>query len=108
MIFQVRAVSRFRCARACFSVCSSVALAWKAFSNGLFVAGLVGDDVDLLDRVGSAVEVEIEPHVEEVLMIRGVQLRRDQVAVLRLLALAERAERQDAGQLDLELDVPSW
>ena len=70
-------------------------LAWKAFSNGLSGTELVGNDVDLLDRVGHAVEVEVEPHVEEVLVVRRVELRRDECC--RTAASRPAAQRPARG-----------
>ena len=102
--FQVRAVSRLRFPRASFSVFSGVATGPEGVLERVVLVDRVGHDVDPLDGVGDAVEVEVEPHVEEVLMIRGVELRGDEVAVRRRLARAGGPQREDAGQLDLELD----
>ena len=67
---------------------SSVACTWKAFSKGLSSSTGSATTSKLLHRIRAAVEVEIQPHIEEVLMIRRIEPRRDHRSVLRLFAIA--------------------
>ena len=66
--------------------------------------GRVGDGVDLVDRVVEPVHHHVEPGVEEVLVNGPVDPGRDHLAPPRLLPGPLGAVRDDAGQLDLELD----
>ncbi len=61
--------------------------------------------VDLMDLVDGTVDVEIEARAEEVLVVRRSNAGRDDVRELRLRARFDRHRRDDARQLDLELDV---
>ena len=40
--------------------------------EGVRLAGFIRHDVYLLDGIGGAIEIEVKPHVEKVLMVRGV------------------------------------
>ena len=59
---------------------------------------------DLVDAVLAAVDVEVEAHVEEVLVHHRVEARRDERAVRGALARRDRAGREHARELDLERD----
>ena len=58
----------------------------------------------LAHAVADAVDVQIEPEAEEVLVVRSREPAVDHAAARRLLALRERHRRDDAVQLHLALD----
>ncbi len=60
--------------------------------------------VDLHDGVVGAVDVEVEAHAEQVLVVRCGQLPADPPAVRHVGPLHRGAGVEDAGQLHLELD----
>ena len=66
--------------------------------------GRRGLRVHLVDGVALAVEIEVEPRVEEVLVVHRVEALGDERSVGRLLARLDGARRDDPGELDLELD----
>ena len=61
--------------------------------------------VDLVDGVGEPVDHHVQPDVEEVLVVGPVDVRGDQRAVARPLAVGDCAVRDHAGELDLVLDA---
>ena len=64
----------------------------------------VGLRPDLLDRVLDPIDIQVETHVEEVLVDHRVQSGRHQRAVLRTCSRRHAPGGEDAGQLDLEGD----
>ena len=74
----------------------------KALPYGFAVVVLDGDDVDLLDGVARAVDGHVEADVEQVLVVRGGQLRRHPGGVVAGDVAGDG--EHDAGQLDVELD----
>ena len=83
---------------------TGVRVVTQAFPCGFAGPGRHGHRVDLDDGVGRAVDGHVEPHAEEVLVVRPVEPGRDERAVLRHLTDGQRRRRDDAGQLDLVLD----
>ena len=57
----------------------------------------IGNNVDLINRICGAVEVEVEADVEEMLVVGCVDLGRHQVAVLGLFTGWKGPERQNTG-----------
>ena len=62
--------------------------------------------MDLGDRIAAAVEIEVEPSAEDVLVVHSVEMRGDELAVGRGLVLGDGLGRDDAGRLDLRRDDP--
>ena len=105
---QNRAESGLVLRRAADSFGSGVASAKKALPCGFSGPGGHAPRVDLLDGVGLAVDVEVEPGVEEVLMIRGVQPRRDLGPVSGRLARLQGRVFTIPVSLTSIWIVPSW
>src|SRR3954451_22506919 len=59
----------------------------------------------LIDGVHQAIDVEVEPEIEEVLMDRRVQaILVEELAVARFIPWSYGSRREDAGQLHFTLD----
>ena len=95
----MRAVARFRLAQACFSVLQRRRLRAERIFERIQLVHRIGHDVHLVNRVALAIDIEIQPHVEEVLVVRRVELRRNHRAVRQLFARMRGAQRKNAGQL---------
>src|SRR5262249_28852409 len=60
-------------------------------------------DVDLLDRGGLAIHVQVEPGAEQMLVVGRGQAGRD-LGRVRVIGVRVGRGEQDSGRLDLELD----
>ena len=82
--------------------------AWPSCAKALptgFPAARVADGhrVDLEHRVVGPVDLDVEPHVEEVLVVGRGQTRRHHLGVRAGVAVGHRHGRHDPGELHLEL-----
>jgi len=73
------------------------------------LAKLIGDHVYLLDGVGRSIQIEIQPDVEEMLMVGRVEQGSDHSAVLWLFALAHRTRQRSTASFSYRISsLATW
>src|SRR5580704_18119157 len=77
----------------------------KSIFQRIRLSDLVGHDIDLLYRVIDSVYANIQPDIEEMLVVGCIQQRRDNPAMLWAFSFVNCAKRKNPGKLYLKLNV---